>query len=120
MIAILKSVLAVAAVAISTLAAADVTFYEREGFQGRNFTLYKREGSQGRSFTSEKQVGSLERSGFSGRASSVVVIRDRWEVCENVQFGGRCVVLRPGRYASPAAMGLNERISSVRDVLPAR
>ena len=120
MIAILKSALAVAAVGISTLAAADVTFFEREGFQGRNFTLYKREGSQSRSFTTEKQVGNFERSGFNGRASSVVVIRERWEVCEDAQFSGRCVVLRPGRYPSPAAMGLNDRISSVRDVVSAR
>ena len=45
-----------------------------------------------------------------------MVLRDRWEVCENAGFGGRCVVLRPGRYPSLAAMGLNDRVSSVRDV----
>jgi uncharacterized protein YcfJ len=103
MSAILKSALAVAAVAVSTLAAADVTFYEREGFQGR-------------SFTTEKQVGNFERFGFNDRASSAVVTGDRWEVCEDARFSGRCVVLRPGRYPSLTAMGLNDRISSVRDV----
>ena len=100
---ILRSALAVAAVAISALAAAEITFYEREGFQGR-------------SFTTDRQVGNLERFGFNDRASSVVVIGDRWEVCEDARFSGRCVVLRPGRYPSLAAMGLNDRISSVRDV----
>jgi uncharacterized protein YcfJ len=45
-----------------------------------------------------------------------VVVGDRWEVCENAQFGGRCAVLRPGRYPSLAAMGLNDRVSSVREV----
>jgi uncharacterized protein YcfJ len=101
--AILKSALAVAAIAISAQAIAEVTFYEREGFQGR-------------SFTTDKQVGNLERFGFNDRASSVVVIGDRWEVCEDARFSGRCIILRPGRYPSLAAMGLNDRVSSVRDV----
>jgi uncharacterized protein YcfJ len=99
----LKNALTVAAVVISTQAVAEVTFYEREGFQGQ-------------SFTTERQVGDLGRSGFNDRASSVVVFGDRWEVCEDARFSGRCVVLRPGRYPSLAAMGLNDRISSVRDV----
>jgi len=100
---ILKNTLAAVAVAVSAQAAAGVTFYEREDFQGR-------------SFTTEKQVGNLERFGFNDRASSVVVIGDRWEVCEDARFGGRCAVLRPGRYPSLSAMGLNDRVSSVRDV----
>ena len=82
---------------------AQVTFYEREGFEGR-------------SFTTETQVRNLERSGFNDRASSVVVLHDRWEICEDARFSGRCVVLRPGRYPSLAAMGLNDRVSSVRKV----
>ena len=96
-----KIALAVAGVVISTQAAAQVTFYEREGFDGR-------------SFTTEKKVGNFERFGFNDRASSVIVLNDRWEVCESAQFSGRCVVLRPGRYPSLAAMGLNDRVSSVR------
>lgn len=82
---------------------AQVVFYEREGFQGR-------------SFTTQQQIGNLERAGFNDRASSVVVFGDRWEVCEDTRFSGRCVVLRPGRYPSLAAMGLDNRVSSVRDV----
>jgi uncharacterized protein YcfJ len=101
--AILRSALAVAAVTIATQAAAQVTFYEHEGFQGR-------------SFTTEKQIDNFERFGFNDRASSVVVVGDRWEVCDDTRFGGRCVVLRPGRYSSLTAMGLNDRISSVRVV----
>jgi uncharacterized protein YcfJ len=101
--AILRTALAVAGVAIAAQAAAQVTFYEREGFEGR-------------SFTAEKEVRNLERYGFNDRASSVVVIGARWEVCEDVRFGGQCVVLRPGRYPSLAAMGLNDRVASVRTV----
>jgi len=99
----LKGALAAAGLAIATQAVAQVTFYEDEGFHGRHFTT-------------QKQVGNFERFGFNDRASSVVVDRDRWEVCEDARFGGRCVVLRPGRYPSLAAMGLNDRVSSVRMV----
>jgi uncharacterized protein YcfJ len=99
----LRSALVMAAVAVTAQAAAQVTFYERENFQGR-------------SFTTDKQVGNFDRVGFNDRASSVVVMNDRWEICEDTRFNGRCVVLRPGRYPSLVAMGLNDRVSSVRDV----
>ena len=101
--ALLRSALAVATVAVSAQAAAEVIFYEREGFQGQ-------------SFTTQKQVVNLSRFGFNDRASSAVVLDERWEVCEDVKFGGRCAVLRPGRYRSLTAMGLNDRVSSVRIV----
>jgi len=99
----LKGALAVAGMAIAAQATAQVTFFEREGFAGR-------------SFTANRQIGDFERYGFNDRASSVEVLRERWEVCEDTRFSGRCVVLRPGRYPSLAAMGLNERVSSVRAV----
>ena len=101
--ALLRNALAVAGMAIATQATAQVTFYEHDGFQGR-------------SFTAERQIGNFERYGFNDSASSVVVLRGQWEVCDDAQFGGRCVVLRPGRYASLAAMNLNDRVSSVRAV----
>ena len=101
--AILKSVLAVAGLAIATQAVAQITFYEREGFAGR-------------SFSTNRPINNLERYGFNDRASSVIVIGDRREVCEDARFDGRCVVLRPGRYPTLAAMGLNDRITSVRVV----
>jgi len=100
---ILKSALALAALAITTQAAAQVTFYENQGFSGRTFTT-------------QKQIVNFQRFGFNDRASSVLVSSGRWEVCENVQFKGRCVVLRQGQYPSLSAMGLNNRVSSVRPV----
>lgn len=99
----LKHALAVAAVAISAQASAQVTFYEHDGFQGR-------------SFSTQRQIGNFERFGFNDRASSVVVLNDRWEACTDIRFGGRCVILRPGRYESLSAMGMNDRVSSVRMV----
>ena len=66
--------------AISAHAAAQVTFYEQDGFQGR-------------SFSTQKQIGNFERFGFNDRASSVSVVSERWEVCEDNRWRGRCVVL---------------------------
>ncbi len=98
---ILRNAVVLAGVVITTQAAAQVTFYEREGFSGQ-------------SFTTDGQIGNFARYGFNDRASSVVVRRNLWEVCEDARFSGRCVVLRPGNYPSLAAMGLNNRVSSVR------
>jgi uncharacterized protein YcfJ len=101
--AILRNALVVAGLAIAAQASAQVTFYERQDFAGQ-------------SFTTERRVDNFARYGFNDRASSVEVLGDRWEVCENSRFGGKCVVLRPGRYSSLAAMGLNDRISSAQAV----
>ena len=100
---ILIRALAASGLAFATQAFAEVTFYEQEAFGGRSFTV-------------AKPVRNFERFGFNDRASSVSVERERWEVCEDAQFGGRCVVLRPGRYPNLSAMGLNNRVSSVRPV----
>ena len=100
---LLKTALALTAVAIAAQAAAQVTFYEQDEFQGR-------------SFTTDKPVANFERFGFNDRASSVDVANERWEVCENARFKGQCIVLRPGRYPSLAAMGLNNQVTSVRAV----
>lgn len=103
MTAILRTALAVIGVLVATQAAAQITFYEREGYDGR-------------SFSTDEQIYNFEHSGFDNRFSSVVVARDQWEVCETAGFGGRCIVLGPGRYRSLAAMGLNNRVSSTRAV----
>ena len=103
---ILKNALATSALAIATQAMAQVTLYERENFEGR-------------AYTAQQQVENLQRYGFNDRASSVMVAGQpwqRWEVCEDMRFGGRCAILRPGGYPSLTAMGLDNRISSVRSV----
>ncbi len=100
---VVTACMAAASLLVVTQAMAQVTFYENDNFQGR-------------SFTTQSQVNNLERRGFNDRASSAIVFNDRWEVCEDIRFGGRCVVLRPGRYTSLSAMGINDRVSSVRQV----
>jgi len=98
---VLRNALIAAGLVASTQAVAQVVFYEHDGFQGR-------------SFTAENSVQDFQRFGFNDRASSVVVMRERWEVCDDAGFRGRCVVLRPGRYDSLSALGLNDRVSSAR------
>jgi uncharacterized protein YcfJ len=98
-----KIALALAAATTLGQAVAQITFYENARFEGR-------------SFTATRQVNNLERYGFNDRASSAVVLGRSWEACQDARFGGYCVVLRPGRYPSLAAMGLNDRVTSARMV----
>lgn len=102
---LLRNGLAVSGMLFAAAASAQITLYEHEGFDGQSLTTWE-------------EVRSLRREAFDDRASSVMVFRERWEVCDDAGFRGRCVVLRPGRYASLAAMGLNNRISSVRNLSP--
>ncbi|HYF41031.1 MAG TPA: beta/gamma crystallin-related protein [Ramlibacter sp.] len=98
---IAHTLFAVSALAFAAQAFAQVTFHENENFQGRTFS-------------SQQRVQNFQRSGFNDRASSVIVVGQRWQACEDVNMRGNCVVLRPGQYPSLTAMGLNDRISSVR------
>ena len=84
-------------------AVAQITFYEEPNFGGR-------------ALTTNASVSNLRGSNFNDRASSAVVRSQRWEVCVDPRFSGRCTVLRPGQYASLQAMGLDDQISSVRTV----
>jgi uncharacterized protein YcfJ len=99
----IKTLLGMTALVCAAHASAQITFYEGEGFRGRTFAT-------------AKEVWNFDRIGFNDRASSVVVDRGRWEVCEDARFQGRCVVLRRGSYESLRGMGLDNRISSVRPV----
>jgi uncharacterized protein YcfJ len=99
----LKPILAAIALAAAGHASAQITFYEGQGFRGR-------------AFSTDETVRDMERRGFNDRASSIVVERGRWEVCEDARFEGRCVVLRRGSYESLRDTGLDRTISSVRPV----
>ena len=81
-----------------------VTFYEAEDFEGRGFTP-------------TGAVPSLVARGFNDRAESAVVEGGPVEVCVDVNFGGGCTILNPGRHASLG--DYRNRISSVRPVAAA-
>jgi uncharacterized protein YcfJ len=78
--------------------------------------FYDREGMRGRVFSTDHEVRNFMRVGFNDRASSVVVERGQWEVCDDADFRGQCRILRRGTYDSLYALGMNDRISSVRPV----
>ena len=101
-----RTTLALAACLLAAPALAQVTFYEHDNYQGRNFST-------------EREVSNFMDYGFNDRASSIVVAGRTWEVCDDSNFGGRCVVLSPGNYPSLKAVGLNDRVSSVRTVVTA-
>lgn len=99
----LHSALALGLAALSLQASAQITLYEHEGFRGRVIT-------------SNGATPNLARQGFNDRASSVIVERGLWEVCEDANFRGRCVVLRRGNYDSLSRLGMNDRVSSAKPV----
>jgi uncharacterized protein YcfJ len=88
---------------LAPLACAQVTLYEQEGFHGRTFAV-------------NGPINNLDRFGFNDLASSIIVDRGDWQVCEHADFRGRCIVLRPGQYPALRTMGMNNKISSVRRV----
>ena len=98
-----KAALAAVAVVAATQAHADITFYEGVNFGGR-------------AFSTAEALENFNRVSFNDRTSSVVVQGRAWEVCEDAGFGGRCLVLRPGSYASLRETGLEHRISSAREI----
>ena len=99
----LRNLLLAAGILVAGQAAAQVTFYEHDGFGGR-------------SFTADRTIFNFDRLGYNDLASSATVRGGSWEVCTDARFEGRCVTLRPGDYPSLRALGLNDRISSVREV----
>jgi uncharacterized protein YcfJ len=96
-----KTALAVSALLVATQAAAQITFYQGEGFRGR-------------AFSTSAAVGNFSGNGFNDRTSSVVVERGRWEVCQDAGYQGRCVVLERGSYDALDKLGMENMISSVR------
>ena len=100
---LLRAVVATAVTLAAAQAAAQLTFYSQDGLHGRAFVV-------------NGTIENFDGSGFNDRASSGVVQRGRWEVCEHAYFQGRCTVLVPGQYPSLGAMGMNDRVSSVRRV----
>ena len=83
MTTMLRTLLALAGVAFATHAAAQATFFEDEGYAGR-------------SVNATQQIPAFERYGFNDRASSVVIVGERWEICQDSQFNGPCRRVAPG------------------------
>ncbi|KAB8051709.1 hypothetical protein GCN78_11885 [Janthinobacterium rivuli] len=81
---------------------------------GGELTLYTRDDFVGRSLTVRNGAADLRERDFNDTAQSVRVRAGYWEMCEDVDFRGRCRTLGPGEYANLERM--SNRISSVREV----
>jgi hypothetical protein len=87
----------------ATASAAELTLFGQNDFNGRRFRA-------------NDTIVNLADSGFNDRASSVIIRDGVWQLCDDAYFRGRCVTLQPGRYASLRAMGLDNRVSSAREM----
>jgi hypothetical protein len=85
------------------VSAAELTLFEHDHFNGRHFAVH---GS----------VNNLADAGFNDRASSIIVGSGTWQVCDDAYFRGNCVTLQPGEYPSLKQVGMNDRISSAREL----
>jgi hypothetical protein len=83
--------------------AAEITFFEGEGFQGQRVVV-------------TGTVPNFAQTGFNDRASSIIIRDGAWEVCDDAYFRGNCVALQPGRYPSLREAGMQNRISSAREL----
>jgi uncharacterized protein YcfJ len=99
---LIAALLACGAATAAIPAAAEVVLFGRDGFEGRSVEL---RGPQ----------PDLREHNFNDRATSAIVYRRAWEVCEHVNFRN-CRILEPGRYADLRAMGMNNGISSLRPI----
>jgi Beta/Gamma crystallin len=95
------SALVLAAFAIPV--SARIVLYPESDFHGPSLAL---DNAAGRSGRVELNAGN--------RAASLIVEGDPWLACESPSYGGRCVILPRGAYQTPAAMGLEHRVASLR------
>jgi hypothetical protein len=99
---LLAGALAIAAASV-TASAADLTLYGGQDFRGRELRA-------------NDSIVNLNRTGFNDPASSVIIRNGVWQLCEDAYFHGHCVRLGPGEYPSLREMGLNNRVSSAREI----
>lgn len=88
---------------------------ERGRGNGREaIELFSQAGFNGARLGLHNEVRTLVDYDFNDQAGSIIVNEGRWELCEHADFGGRCIVLEPGRYEYLDNM--NNRISSLRRI----
>jgi hypothetical protein len=95
--------LALSMLATAGAASAEIVLYEHDDFNGR-------------SFRASNSASNLNENGFNDKASSARVRGGRWQLCDDAYFRGACVILNPGEYPSLRAMGMNDRVSSAREL----
>ncbi len=86
------------------------------GALAQEITLYEDDNFGGAQYSASASIDDLARVGFNDRASSVIVRSGTWTLCADSYFRGQCITLQVGQYRSLGAMGLNDAVSSIREV----
>jgi hypothetical protein len=68
----------------------------------------------GARFEARRDTPNLDPLRFNDRAGSLIIHTGSWELCSDADYGGRCAVFAPGRYARIG--GLTRQLSSFRRV----
>jgi len=76
--------------------------------------LHENTDYSGRQSMHVEAMPNLKAVGMNDKASSVEVLDGQWQLCTDADYGGRCVIVKPGRYQMGPA--LNDKISSLRPV----
>lgn len=84
--------------------------------RGDAIELFEHDDFQGRRLGTAEAIDNLVGRGFNDRVSSLVVRHGQWELCSDVGYAGRCLVLRPGQYPHLREQGFNDQLSSLRPV----
>ena len=90
------------AAAVVSASAAEIIFYESEGFSGEQLSL-------------RTTNTNFDLSGFNDRANSIRVRSGTWLVCTDAEFRGTCATFARGEYRRLDARFANQ-ISSAREV----
>jgi hypothetical protein len=86
------------------------------GSFAQELILFQDDNFNGPQYSTRTSVADLARVGFNDRASSVTVRGGSWQLCTDAYFRGQCITLSPGDYRSLNAMGMNDRVSSAREI----
>jgi hypothetical protein len=101
-------------VAVLTLGAGVSVAQSRQ--TGRGITVFDDVNFQGTTLTFNSDVPDLNRFNLNDRISSLQVSPDEsWEVCENNNYGGRCVIMS-GVARDLRSLGMSDNITSMRRV----
>ena len=90
----------------------DLSAQRGRGYAG--ITVYEHPDFRGTSVTFREEIADLRRHGLNDRITSLDVEGNQaWEVCQDINFGGRCRVFT-GSIDDLREDGWNDRISSLR------
>ncbi len=82
----------------------------------QEITLFEGENFSGRRFAANSSMPNLDATGFNDRAASAIIRAGTWQLCSDAYYRGNCVTLEPGNYSTLGAMGLSNRLSSLREI----